>query len=187
MKDFLKKVAELKKETGKMSKDSTNPFFKSKYFDINQLLEHLEPICEKKGLLILQPILNGEVFSQIIDLESGEKIESSIELPKFTDPQKTGSAVTYYRRYSLQSLLGLQAEDDDANKASGNVTKQDKESSSDDAKPWLNITDKSGNHTAIFKKLLERAETETITLSELRKHFKISGDSVKVLAKHNIK
>lgn len=186
---FLQKVAELKKETGKMTKDSTNPFFKSKYFDINQLLEHLEPIAESKGLLILQPIIQDEVYSQIIDIETGDKIESSIKLTQFTDPQKTGSAITYYRRYSLQSLLGLQAEDDDANKASGNSSTEKKngtESNGED-KVWLNLTNKDGEKTAVFVKLLERAKTETITVNELKKHFKISKESLKILAENNIK
>jgi hypothetical protein len=40
-------------------------------------------------------------------------------LPNLQDPQKLGSAITY-RRYTLQSLLGLQAEDDDGNKAKRN-------------------------------------------------------------------
>ena len=44
MKTIYTKLAELKKEIGKMTKDSKNPFFNSKYFDINQLLEHLEPL-----------------------------------------------------------------------------------------------------------------------------------------------
>lgn len=188
---FLQKVAELKKETGKMTKDSTNPFFKSKYFDINQLLEHLEPIAESKGLLILQPIIQDEVYSQIIDIESGDKIESSIKLTQFTDPQKTGSAITYYRRYSLQSLLGLQAEDDDANKASGNTSTEKKNvampSSNSEDKAWLNLINKDGEKTAIFVKLLERAKTEPITVNELKKHFKISKDSLKILAENNIK
>lgn len=35
-----------------------------------------------------------------------------------------GSAITYYRRYTLQSLLGIQADDDDANKASANKKQQ---------------------------------------------------------------
>lgn len=134
---FLQKISELKKETGKMSKDSTNPFFKSKYFDVNQLLEHLEPIAEAKGLLILQPIINGEVYSQIIDIESGDKIESSIQLTQFNDPQKTGSAITYYRRYSLQSLLGLQAEDDDANKASGKSEKPETKTNEVKVTNWM--------------------------------------------------
>ena len=40
---------------------------------------------------------------------------SSIALPTIQDPQKLGSAITYFRRYTLQSLLSLQAIDDDAN------------------------------------------------------------------------
>jgi len=41
-----------------------------------------------------------------------------MKLSDQTDPQKLGSEITYYRRYTLQSLLALQAEDDDGNKAS---------------------------------------------------------------------
>ena len=120
---IYKKLFEAKKEIGKISKDSTNPFFKSKYFDINKLLECVEPILQKHGLLLLQPLLENKVFSTIIDVElftSGieNRVDSSIELPNISDPQKLGSAITYYRRYTLQSLLGLQAEDDDGNLAS---------------------------------------------------------------------
>jgi hypothetical protein len=43
-------------------------------------------------------------------------------LPEIADPQKMGSAVTYYRRYMLQSLLLLRAVDDDGNIASGKAT-----------------------------------------------------------------
>ena len=112
------KLAAVKKEIGAISKDSTNPFFKSKYFDINGLLKHVEPLLDKNGLLLLQPILEGSVCSQIIDVENGDRAESSIQMASLSDPQKMGSMITYYRRYTLQSLLGLQAEDDDANAAS---------------------------------------------------------------------
>ena len=44
---IYKQLFEAKKEIGKISKDSKNPFFKSKYFDINSLLEHVEPILQK--------------------------------------------------------------------------------------------------------------------------------------------
>ena len=115
---IYKKLHSAKSEIGAISKDSRNPFFKSKYFDINQLLEHTEPILQKHDLLCLQPILEGVVTSQIIDVETGEKVESGIALTNITDPQKRGSEITYYRRYTLASLLGMQAEDDDANKAS---------------------------------------------------------------------
>ncbi len=118
---IYKKLYEAKKEIGKISKDSKNPFFKSKYFDVNSLLEHVEPILQKHDLLLLQPILEGKVSTIIIDVESGDKVVSDIVLPSLNDPQKLGSAITYYRRYTLQSLLGLQAEDDDGNKASNKV------------------------------------------------------------------
>ncbi len=115
---IYKQLFEAKKEIGKISKDSKNPFFKSKYFDINSLLEHVEPILQKHNLLLLQPIDNNKVSTEIWDLEEHKYVYSCIDLPNIQDPQKLGSAITYYRRYTLQSLLGLQAEDDDGNKAS---------------------------------------------------------------------
>jgi len=118
MKELLKALSNVKKEVGKLSKTETNPFYKSKYFDINSLIEQVEPLLEKNGLLLLQPILNGLVISEIYHVETSQKVSSEISLGTMTDPQKLGSAITYYRRYTLQSLLGLQAEDDDANKAS---------------------------------------------------------------------
>ena len=112
------KLFDLQNTIGAISKDSKNPFFKSKYFDINSLIDTLKPHLKDLGLLLIQPIEGNSVVTRIIDIETGDAYESSMELPHITDPQKMGSAVTYYRRYSLQSLLALQAEDDDANLAS---------------------------------------------------------------------
>jgi len=128
---IYKKLFEAKKEIGKISKDSTNPFYKSKYFDINGLLEHVEPILQKHDLLLLQPIDNGKVSTEIWDTDGkpgigNNYVYSCIELPTINDPQKLGSAITYYRRYTLQSLLGLQAEDDDGNSATKQVKEERK-------------------------------------------------------------
>jgi hypothetical protein len=112
------KLYKVQSEIGAISKDSTNPFYKSKYFDINSLIKQVTPILEKHKLLLLQPIKDGEQYSIIFDLDGGS-VESSLKLPTDLDAQKIGSAITYYRRYTLQSLLGLQAEDDDGNVASG--------------------------------------------------------------------
>jgi hypothetical protein len=117
MKNLYLKLAEVKREVGKVSKNSKNPHFKNTYADLNALIDAVEPILLEKGLLMLQPIQNGNVSTIIIDCESSESIESSIALPVLQDPQKLGSAITYFRRYTLQSLLSLQAEDDDGNKA----------------------------------------------------------------------
>ena len=115
------KLYKVQSEIGAISKDSTNPFYKSKYFDINYLIKQVTPILEKHKLLLLQPIKDGEQYSIIFDLDGGS-VESSLKLPTDLDAQKIGSAITYYRRYTLQSLLGLQAEDDDGNIASGKKT-----------------------------------------------------------------
>ena len=114
MKELLKALSKAKEQIKPIVKADTNPFFKSKYFDINSLLLQVEPILHSHGLLLVQPLSEGNVTSSIHHLESGKCIESSLKLPDLQDPQKMGSAVTYYRRYTLQSLLALQAADDDA-------------------------------------------------------------------------
>ena len=127
---IYKKLFEAKKEIGKISKDSKNPFFKSNYLSLNGLIEAVETVLEKHDLLLLQPIMENKIRSIIVDTNNDDgkldNVFSEMELPNIQDPQKLGSAITYFRRYTLQSLLGLQAEDDDGNSASKpiNYTRQ---------------------------------------------------------------
>ena len=120
---MYKKLLEVQKKIGAIHKDSTNPFFKSHYFDINALLEAVKPVLSEQGLVLLQPLTNingaSAIKTILMDTETGESLEFETPLTQNPDPQKMGSAITYFRRYSLQSLLGLQAQDDDGNKASG--------------------------------------------------------------------
>jgi hypothetical protein len=102
---------------GKVAKNATNPHFKKNYADINALLETVEPVLWDNGLVLLQPIKDDVVMTQIVDIETGEMVESWMRLPMITDPQKVLSAVTYFRRGTLQSLLSLQAVDDDGQTA----------------------------------------------------------------------
>jgi hypothetical protein len=113
------KLFQLQQEIGTISKDTSNPFYKSKYFDINSLLKQLQPLLKKHKLLLIQPIEEDMVYSKILCIEGTGGVISGLKLPELNDPQKLGSAITYYRRYTLQSLLALQAEDDDGNVASG--------------------------------------------------------------------
>ena len=121
--NIYQKIIKVQEEVGTISKDSENPFFKSKFFDINKLVEVVKPVLSKNGLVLLQPIKDGKQYSIIVDSETTASVESELLLPNISDPQKLGSAVTYYRRYTLQSLLGLQAEDDDANASTKEVNK----------------------------------------------------------------
>lgn len=117
----MDKILKIQSEIGVLSKDQTNPFFKSKYLDINGLLAQLLPLLEKHELVVIQPleIKDGKntLVTRVIDGKDLIAI-SEILLPDLQDPQKMGSAITYYRRYALQSLFLLQAQDDDGNHAS---------------------------------------------------------------------
>lgn len=178
MKELLTALAELKKEVGALSKTETNPFYNSKYFDINSLLWQVEPLLEKHGLLLLQPIENGSVKSVIYHVSTQQSVHSEISLTGLTDPQKIGSAVTYYRRYTLTSLLGLQAEDDDANHASTPAPKSNGSGTTDkqpEPNEWLNLFDKQGNKLKSFTDLESAiAQGKSYTLAGIRKSYKVS-------------
>jgi len=149
---FLQKLHNAKQSIKKIAKNAKNPHFKNNYADINALIEEVEPILLENRLLLLQPIEDGYVYSRIVDIDSGEICESCMKLPEITDPQKIGSAVTYYRRYTLQSLLSLQAVDDDANLSSEAVKSQ-----------------KQGLSPERFLKALEGIKNGTVSKQDLSK------------------
>ena len=60
------KLFNLQQEIGTISKDAKNPFYKSKYFDINSLIKQLQPLLLKNRLLLLQPIEEDMVVSKLI-------------------------------------------------------------------------------------------------------------------------
>jgi hypothetical protein len=123
-KGLFHKLHQAKQHIGKVAKNATNPHFKKTYADINSLLETVEPILLANGLILLQPVKANLVFTQIIDIDSGESIESCMEIPvNIVDPQKTLACITYFRRGTLQSLLSLQSIDDDGHEASKPTTK----------------------------------------------------------------
>lgn len=103
-------------------KGASNPFFKSKYADLNAVREACLPSLNDNGISVLQPtnVIDGKNYVETILLhESGEWMASLTEIiaSKATDAQSHGSGMSYARRYSLQSFLLLGADDDDANKA----------------------------------------------------------------------
>ena len=120
---FAKAFIEAQKEMGNATKDSLNPFFKSKYADLNSIREACLPALNKHGIAVLQPIVQVEGKNYVKTLllhESGESMECLTEIifAKQNDAQAQGSGITYARRYGLQSLVNVGAEDDDGNKAS---------------------------------------------------------------------
>ena len=93
------KLHAAKMNIGKVAKNATNPHFKKSYADINALLETVEPILHENGLVLLQPVKDNIVFTQIIDIDSGDMIESWMQLPDLTDPQITWSNYLLSKRY----------------------------------------------------------------------------------------
>ena len=110
------KLHRAKLAIGKVTKNATSHH--SKYADLNAILSTVEPVLLENGLLLIQPIQGNSVCTQIVDVDSGAMLESCMDLPQGVNPQNMGSAITYYRRYTLQSALSLQAVDDDGEKAS---------------------------------------------------------------------
>ena len=104
-----------------VERDATNPHFKSSFTSLGHLLAKARPVLNKHGLSIVQlPSLSQDgrpTLRTTILHTSGESIEADapLLLPK-NDPQGQGSAITYMRRYSLASALGISdQEDDDGN------------------------------------------------------------------------
>ena len=161
-----KKMFLLQQEIGAISKDASNPFYKSKYFDINSLINQLNPLLKKHNVLLSQPTRGKKVFTILKCVESETSDMAWLKLPEINDPQKLGSAITYYRRYTLASLLGLQAVDDDANIASG-VTSQ---------KPFLN------RNTPLFNSIIDKIKAGT-PLSVVKNHYNAKKDVWDELAK----
>lgn len=162
--EFYKRIHQVKTEIGVMTKNLENPFYKSSYFDINELIAHVEPLLNANNLMLMQPIVDNCVCSRIIDLETGDVDESKLLLPALTDPQKLGSCITFYRRYALQSQLAIQAEDDDANKASG---KGEKTKSNEPQKAWLNPNTPQWKDAIVYLK-------GAGTLDKIKKKYNLS-------------
>lgn len=197
IKNIAKALMTFQLKAEKISKDSTNPFFKSKYASLSNILEHIQiPLGECELSIAQFPDESG--LTTILMHTSGEYLESTYQMPvsKINDPQAVGSAITYARRYALGSILGLNIEeDDDANKASlhtqniqrvAEVIKervhQEIHSAptpvSNDEKKWLNrYTDKSkSKETVEWLNVVEKMGLGVITMSDVKKSYKVSKE-----------
>jgi ERF superfamily len=98
-------------------KNAQNPHFKNRFADLSGILEVIRIPLANVGLSVLQ-LLGDNTLTTILLHESGEFIETTAPLIVAKhDMQGLGSACSYQRRYSLQSLLSLSASDDDGNDA----------------------------------------------------------------------
>ncbi len=115
------------------SKDSANPFFKSKYADLASVMQAIRAPFAQNNLSFIQgtgKTEHGEiVVTTRIMHSSGQWVECDTVLsPVKDDPQGIGSAISYGKRYGLQSLAGVPSVDDDGNAAVENVKPRKKRS-----------------------------------------------------------
>lgn len=125
--EFCADLAKAQAEMEGAVKDSQNPFFKSKYADMESVIESFREIFGKYGFSILQPLSSKSsqegtfwYVQTILMHKSGQVLVTEpveIVIKEKTNPQAFGSSVTYFRRYTLASLLRIPQVDDDANEA----------------------------------------------------------------------
>jgi len=178
-----KKMLEFQMKVSAIKKNKVNPHFKNSYSDINEILSEIKPLLSECKLFLSQPILDGFQYSIITDVETGEQISSQIALPINLQPQPMGAAITYFRRYSLVTLLCLETEEDnDGNNTTPPQTPTTPQTPSPEN--WLNVTDKDGNLTKHYANVLDAIEKGKITsLDQVKSVYKLSKETQQQLLK----
>lgn len=143
------------------SKDAKNPHFKSSYATLASVIDAIrEPLARNAIAVVQLPHLDGLVVSVETRLlhASGEWIATtSSAAVKDASPQVVGSAITYLRRYGLQAVCGLAAEDDDGEATRAPAKRQEHEPSWEKARPGFCA--KLGELGVQYDKLAEYLES----------------------------
>jgi ERF superfamily protein len=134
-------LAKAQGEFEKVEKSAENPFFskankKASYADMASVIAATRQALSKHGISVIQSprstLTEGQrcvVVATMLIHSSGEWIADELAVPieKGFTAQSVGSAVTYARRYALQSFLCVAGEDDDGNAATGNKVKTEED------------------------------------------------------------
>lgn len=168
LKELAKAMILFQVKVDSIKKDAKNPFFKSSYASLSNILDSIkEPLIES-GLSLMQFPTGDYGLTTIILHESGEYFKSDYTMkPVKDDPQGRGSCITYQRRYAIASILSLNIdEDDDGNHATHGG--KNPEQADDNNKVWLN------ENSVAFENAKEKLATGKITIADIRNHYKVS-------------
>jgi hypothetical protein len=179
--NIAKAMAIFQAEVKNPANTADNPFFKSKYAPLPDILNDVRPLLTKNGLSIIQsPSGDGSniIITTMIMHASGEWIELDPLVLKAdkTTAQGAGSAITYGRRYALSSLCGISSEDDD----DGNhASKEDKPKTPPKAPQQGELTEGQ------LKRLFAISKQANKSTDEVKKLMleKFNKDSSKLLTK----
>lgn len=116
-------LAKAQAEMSGAAKDSANPYFKSKYADLESVWSACRKPLTDNGLSVIQtsqPTKHGLMLVTTLAHSSGEWIRGYMPiLAKDATAQSQGSGITYARRYALAAIVGVYQTDDDAEAAQG--------------------------------------------------------------------
>ncbi len=142
------------------------------YADLKTIFKVINPILKKHNLGFTQLLDKDAIKTIIFHTESGESIESMTNIPQdvtmkgMNTFQVAGSAITYYRRYSLSAALGLVTDvDSDAN---GEEKPQPKKKSK--------ITKEA------YQKAVEALGNGKVTLDQIKSKYELSAEQDKALS-----
>jgi hypothetical protein len=149
MKTLTDKLLEFQKQISVIKKDAKNPHFKNTYATLKQVLSEVKPVLNEVGLLITQPIDERGIGTVITD--GKDSISSFIPIPSGLAPQPLGSAISYFRRYTICSLLALEIDDDDAHMTTSSKLIATKEN-------------------------IDKAKKGNFTLAQIKQHYTITKE-----------
>jgi hypothetical protein len=121
--EIAKALLTAQKKFGPLFKKSDNPYFSSRYADLSEVIDTVSPALEEAEIVLIQGVSSDanmvHVETMLMHAPSCEWVKTVLTLvPVKADPQGFGSAITYGRRYGLQAICGIAAQDDDGNDAS---------------------------------------------------------------------
>lgn len=170
MKNLYKKLYKIQQLALAVSKDWKNPHFKSAYPTLDNTISVIIPEINKIWLLVTHFAEGDTFFTRVVDIESGEALDSKYTILG-TTPQQRWSEQTYFRRYSMIALFNLPCEDDDWNIASTATWPSE----------WI---DKAKIAILISKiKSGElKAGSQQAAVALARQHYKVSNESADLIS-----
>jgi len=163
MKELYTKLAKI--QGLGVKKNADNPFFKSKYQNLDEIVKTLNPLLHEHGLLVFHQSIGRTIYTKVIEVETQQSIESQFDIPDLNDIQKLGGAITYAKRYNLGQLFNIVTDEDD----DGNTSAKAK--SEDDDKEWYT---EEQYEVLIASGKLTKEYTAKQVVTRLREKYKVA-------------
>lgn len=170
IKEIANALCKFQAEVEKIKKGAVNPFFKSKYATLADILDVIRQPLADNGLSFVQFPKGVHGLETMLMHTSGEYLSESYSMrPTKDDPQGAGSVITYQRRYALGAILGLNIdEDDDGNQASTPAKEQKKDLLTPEHMNWDKVIKyvRDGNPISdLSKKYIIDGKTEKLLIN----------------------